>query len=243
MPLFALSGLNVPLPEIVQRAAASLLPGVGLEPSQRPAVHGSIRLVPDDGMVARATAAGPVPAPMLFGRTAPRAGVERRTAPAPPRKRKLGRTGSSSESVRAAKPREVPAPRKARSAAIAVATGASEPLAEATESQPPAAPSHIAADEGSQASAGSSGGSHSAPRSGVPVSTPNGSSGSGSETAGGGPGSNGDPVSSVKNEKDTNVVAEVAVPGVGGVSAGVSSGSGNSGNGSGHGDSGSGSSG
>jgi hypothetical protein len=66
VPLFAVSGLTVPLPEIVQRMAASLLPGLDDD-------AGSAQVTPITAVsgFARATAAGPLPAPALFGRVRP----------------------------------------------------------------------------------------------------------------------------------------------------------------------------
>jgi hypothetical protein len=66
VPLFALSGLTVPLPEIVQRVAASLLPGLDDD-------AGRAKVTPITAVsgFVRATAAGPLPAPALFGRARP----------------------------------------------------------------------------------------------------------------------------------------------------------------------------
>jgi hypothetical protein len=218
VPLFALSGLHIPLPEIVQRAAASLLPGVDFEPSERPVVRGSIRLASDDTTVVRATAAGPVPAPMLFGRTAPRAGAERREAPDTPRKRTPRRalrvrTGPSPTT---AAPREHRAPARTTvvesvaSTPVGVGGHASEDSTTRSAPVAPAGADETRTESSGSTSSSSSGGSR-------PVAAGSGS----------GAGSSGSLPSTPRTED--GIAAEVPLPGGGEVSVGVGSGGGSSG--------------
>jgi hypothetical protein len=78
VPLLGVSGLSLPLPASVERAAALILP-VEVGDGEQTVAHGAIRRARDD-VVVEATAAGPVPPPMLYGRV--------------PRARPAGRWGS-----------------------------------------------------------------------------------------------------------------------------------------------------